>query len=83
MGQYNTLCTKFIPINTSLSLVACTPSTSCEKRQVTTTSRQKMSLKATKFPPSPNTCYSVNMVKWFTQSERLTDLNMYSARKDM
>ena len=34
-------------------LVDCTLPTSCEKCEVTTTSRQKMSLKATKFPPSP------------------------------
>jgi len=57
-------------------------STCCEKCQVTNTSRQKMSLEAAKFPPHPNTCYSVNMVKRFTQGEWHTALNIYSARKN-
>jgi len=82
MGHYNTLCAKFITINTSLLLVACTLSTSCEKRQVTEMLRKKMSLKAAKFHPRPNNCYSVNMVKRFTQGEWHTALNMYSARMD-
>jgi hypothetical protein len=41
----NTLCAKFISINTSLWLVDCTNATCCEKREVPTTSSQKMSLK--------------------------------------
>jgi hypothetical protein len=49
----NMLCAKFLPINTSLLLFDCTLSTPCEKCEVTTMSRQKMSLKAAKFPPRP------------------------------
>jgi len=47
------LCAKFVTINTSLLLVDCTPSPSCKKCEVTTTSLQKMSLKAANFPPRP------------------------------
>ena len=56
MGHYSTLCAKFIPINTSLLLVACTLSTSCEKCQVTEMLRKKVSLKDAKFHPHPNNC---------------------------
>jgi hypothetical protein len=83
MAHYNTLYTNFTPINTSMLLFACTLSTCCEKCQVTNTSRQKMSLEAAKFPPHPNTCYSINMVKHFIQGEWHRALNIYSARKDM
>jgi len=46
------LCAKFIPINTSLLLVDCTLSTSCEKWEVITTSRQNTLLKPPNFIPS-------------------------------
>jgi len=63
--------------------LTCTLSISCEKCKVKTTSCQKMSLKTVKFHPPRNTCYSVNMVKWFTQGEWYATLNMYSVRQNM
>jgi len=50
-NNMSVICAKFQSINTNLWLVDYTISTCCEKCEVPTTSSQKMSLKAAKFPP--------------------------------